>query len=78
VLPKDGRSLTSEEMAAHWAGWAGKFPIVSIEDGMAEDDWRGWACCPEDRRRGVAVGDDLFVTNTSTERGISSGPRTAC
>ncbi|MEK7692800.1 MAG: phosphopyruvate hydratase [Chloroflexota bacterium] len=72
VLPKDGRSLTSEEMAAHWAGWAEKFPIVSIEDGMAEDDWRGWALLSQrigDRVQ--LVGDDLFVTNTKRiERGI--------
>ncbi len=72
VLPKDGRLLTSEEMAAHWAGWAEKFPIVSIEDGMAEDDWRGWALLSQrigDRVQ--LVGDDLFVTNTTRiERGI--------
>jgi enolase len=72
VLPKDGRSLTSEEMAAHWAGWAEKFPIVSIEDGMAEDDWRGWALLSQrigDRVQ--LVGDDIFVTNTKRiERGI--------
>ena len=72
VLPKDGRSLTSEEMAAHWAGWSEKFPIVSIEDGMAEDDWRGWALLSQrigDRVQ--LVGDDLFVTNTERiERGI--------
>jgi enolase len=72
VLPKDGRSLTSEQMAAHWAGWAEKFPIVSIEDGMAEDDWRGWALLSQrigDRVQ--LVGDDIFVTNTKRiERGI--------
>ena len=72
VLPKDGRSLTSEEMAAHWAGWAEKFPIVSIEDGMAEDDWRGWALLSQKIGDKVQlVGDDLFVTNTKRiERGI--------
>ncbi len=72
VLPKDGRSLTSEEMAAHWAGWSKKFPIVSIEDGMAEDDWRGWALLSQKIGDKVQlVGDDLFVTNTKRiERGI--------
>ena len=72
VLPKDGRSLTSEEMAAHWAGWSEKFPIVSIEDGMAEDDWRGWALLSQKIGDKVQlVGDDLFVTNTKRiERGI--------
>jgi len=72
VLPKDGRSLTSEEMAAHWAGWSEKFPIVSIEDGMAEDDWRGWALLSQKiGDRVQLVGDDLFVTNTERiERGI--------
>jgi enolase len=72
LLPKDGRSLTREEMVAHWAGWAEKYPIVSIEDGMAEDDWRGWALLSQrigDRVQ--LVGDDLFVTNTKRiERGI--------
>lgn len=72
VLPKDGRALTSEEMADHWASWAEKYPIVSIEDGMAEDDWRGWALLSQrigDRVQ--LVGDDLFVTNTRRiERGV--------
>ncbi len=72
VLPIEGRSLTSEEMAAHWAGWAQKFPIVSIEDGMAEDDWRGWALLSQKVGDLIQlVGDDLFVTNTKRiERGI--------
>jgi enolase len=72
VLPKEGASLTSEEMAAHWARWCDTYPIVSIEDGMAEDDWRGWAMLSQrigDRVQ--LVGDDLFVTNTKRiERGI--------
>ncbi len=65
VLPIEKKSLTSEELAAHWASWAEKYPIVSIEDGMAEDDWRGWAQLSQrigDRTQ--LVGDDLFVTNT--------------
>ncbi len=72
VLPKEGKSLTSEQMAEHWARWCEKYPIVSIEDGMAEDDWRGWAMLSQrigDRVQ--LVGDDLFVTNTKRiERGI--------
>jgi len=72
VLEREGRSLTSEEMADHWASWCEKYPIVSIEDGMAEDDWRGWALLTQrigDRVQ--LVGDDLFVTNTKRiERGI--------
>jgi enolase 1/2/3 len=72
VLPKEGVTLTSEELADHWARWCEKYPIVSIEDGMAEDDWRGWAMLS--RRIGdrvQLVGDDLFVTNTKRiERGI--------
>jgi enolase len=72
VLPKEGKALTSEEMAQLWASWCEQFPIVSIEDGMAEDDWRGWAMLSQrigDRVQ--LVGDDLFVTNTKRlERGI--------
>jgi enolase len=72
VLPIEKRALTSEEMADHWASWVEKYPIVSLEDGMAEDDWRGWALLSQrigDRVQ--IVGDDLFVTNTKRiERGI--------
>jgi enolase len=72
VLPIEGKSLSSDEMAAHWAGWAEKYPIVSIEDGMAEDDWRGWAMLTQQiGERVQLVGDDLFVTNTKRiARGI--------
>jgi enolase len=73
VLPKEGKTLTSEEMAEHWRSWIEKYPIVSIEDGMAENDWRGWAYLSQrigDRVQ--LVGDDLFVTNTKRiERGIT-------
>ena len=72
VLPIEGKSLASDELAAHWATWTSKYPIVSIEDGMAEDDWRGWAVLSQrigDRVQ--LVGDDLFVTNTKRiARGI--------
>ena len=71
----DGRELSSEEMASYWADWAGKYPIISIEDGMAEDDWDGWKALT-DKIGGTVqlVGDDLFVTNTKRlKRGIDSG-----
>jgi enolase len=72
VLPRDGRALTSEEMVDHWQAWSETYPIVSIEDGMAEDDWRGWALLTKRIGDKVQlVGDDLFVTNTKRiERGI--------
>ncbi len=75
VLPKEGRKLTSREMTDFLAGWAAEFPIVSIEDGMAEDDWDGWMML-SDRlgRRVQLVGDDLFVTNTARiQQGIQRG-----
>ncbi len=75
VLESTGDSLTSDEMVAMWKGWCKKYPIVSIEDGMSEDDWDGW------RKLTVAlgdkvqlVGDDLFVTNTDRlSQGIEKG-----
>jgi enolase len=71
-LAKEGRDLTSEQMAALWQEWSERYPIVSIEDGMAEDDWEGWAALT--RRVGERVqlvGDDLYVTNTERlARGI--------
>jgi enolase len=65
TLESTGDSLSSAEVAAMWADWAKRYPIVSIEDGMAEDDWAGWKSLTEaigDRVQ--LVGDDLFVTNT--------------
>ncbi|MSQ61206.1 MAG: phosphopyruvate hydratase [Dehalococcoidia bacterium] len=72
VLAREGRRLSSEEMAAHWQDWAERYPIVSIEDGMAEDDWSGWrALCSALGGAVQLVGDDLYVTNTRRiERGI--------
>ena len=68
----DGKKMTSEELVAYWASWVKKYPIISIEDGMAEDDWKGWKMLTEavgDKCQ--LVGDDLFVTNvTRLERGI--------
>ncbi len=59
------KKVSSEEMARHWTKWANKYPIISIEDGLAEDDWDGWTKLNKkigDRIQ--SVGDDLFVTNT--------------
>jgi enolase len=59
-----GKKLTSEEMVNYWANWCKKYPIVSIEDGMAEDDWKGWELLTKKIGDKVQlVGDDLFVTN---------------
>ena len=63
------KSLTSEEMIEHWAGWCEKYPIRSLEDGLAEDDWDGW--CKLQQRLGgeiQLVGDDIFVTNSERLR----------
>ncbi|MER3419457.1 MAG: phosphopyruvate hydratase, partial [Chloroflexota bacterium] len=72
VLAKEGRTLSSAELAALWQEWCDYYPIRSIEDGMAEDDWPGWVELT--RRLGQRVqlvGDDLFVTNTERlARGI--------
>ena len=74
-LTHEGRTLSSEEMAGYWADLAGRYPILSIEDGMDEEDWDGWKALTErigDRIQ--LVGDDLFVTNTERlKRGIDSG-----
>lgn len=70
-----GKSLSSEEMVAYWAEWAKKYPIVSIEDGLAEDDWNGWAKLTQELGRKIQlVGDDLFVTNVNRlQDGIDKG-----
>jgi enolase len=67
-----GDKLTSEQMAAYWADWVSKYPIISIEDGMAEDDWAGWKQHTESLGSKIQlVGDDLFVTNVERlQRGI--------
>jgi len=71
-LAKEGRKLSSEEMVKFYQDWVEKFPIISIEDGLAEDDWEGWADLTEAIGGKVQlVGDDLFVTNTKfLQRGI--------
>jgi len=68
----NGKKLKSEEMVDYWANWCKKYPIVSIEDGMAEDDWKGWKLLTEKVGSKVQlVGDDLFVTNVNRlQKGI--------
>jgi enolase len=75
VLEHEGRSLSASELADYWADLVARYPIVSIEDGMDEEDWEGWKTLTE--RLGATtqlVGDDLFVTNTERlRRGIEAG-----
>jgi enolase len=74
ALSKEGRVLSSEQMVDHWASWVEKYPIRSIEDGLAEDDWEGWSALVA--RIGdhcQIVGDDLLVTNPERiRRGIQA------
>jgi len=71
----DKRELSSEEMAAYWEDWCNKYPIISIEDGMAENDWNGWTNLTKAVGENVQlVGDDLFVTNVKfLKKGIDLG-----
>jgi enolase len=71
----DKKARTSAEMVKFYADWISRYPIVSIEDGLAEDDWAGWATLTRDLGAQVQlVGDDIFVTNTKRlERGIREG-----
>lgn len=71
----DGRKMSSDELVEYWVKWCKKYPIVSLEDGMAEDDWKGWKKLTEALGNKVQlVGDDIFVTNvTRLERGITEG-----
>src|SRR4030088_2221140 len=81
VFKKSDKSAhSSAEMAAYWTAWTEKYPIVSIEDGMAEDDWAGWKLLTQNvgskssKKKIQLVGDDLFVTNTQRlSRGINEG-----
>ncbi|KAA6440526.1 phosphopyruvate hydratase [Dyadobacter flavalbus] len=70
----DGRKLSSDEMADYWTQWVSKYPIISIEDGMDEDDWAGWKTLTDSiGKKCQLVGDDLFVTNvTRLQQGIES------
>ena len=71
----DKRKLSSDEMVAYWKSWSSQYPIVSIEDGMAENDWTGWKTLTDEiGDRVQLVGDDLFVTNTEfLRKGIERG-----
>jgi enolase len=81
VFKKSDKSAhSSDEMAVYWTSWTEKYPIVSIEDGMAEDDWSGWKRLTQSvgakssKKKIQLVGDDLFVTNTARlSRGINEG-----
>jgi enolase len=81
VFKKSDKSVhSSAEMAAYWTSWVEKYPIVSLEDGMAEDDWSGWKTLTQNvgsktsKKKIQLVGDDLFVTNTERlSRGINEG-----
>ena len=75
VLEHEGKTFTSEEMVDFLEKWVDEYPIISIEDGLAEEDWNGWKILTERLGKKVQlVGDDLFVTNTKRlEKGISLG-----
>jgi enolase len=70
-----GKQMTTDELVSYWTDWTKKYPIISIEDGLAEDDWAGWAALNKAIGHTTQlVGDDLFVTNVSrVERGIKEG-----
>jgi len=75
LFESTGESRTSSEMVDYWADWCAKYPIISIEDGLAEDDWNGWKMATDKLGSKVQlVGDDLFVTNTKRlQQGIDQG-----
>ena len=79
VLASEDRRLSSDEMVSFWEDWVSRYPIVSIEDGMAENDWDGWkALTDRIGDRVQLVGDDLFVTNPEVlQRGIDTGTANA-
>jgi enolase len=75
VLQHEGRTLSADELTSYWAELTGRYPIISIEDGMDEEDWTGWATLTQRLGQNIQlVGDDLFVTNTQRlKRGIDAG-----
>lgn len=75
IFESTNKEMTSDELVSFWADWCNKYPIVSIEDGFAEDDWAGWKAMTDAVGGKVQlVGDDLFVTNTERlKRGIDEG-----
>jgi enolase len=75
LLQHEGRTLRADQLASYWVDLASRYPIVSLEDGMAEEDWAGWTTLTDRLgNRLQLVGDDLFVTNTARlKRGIDAG-----
>ncbi|MEW6034884.1 MAG: phosphopyruvate hydratase, partial [Chloroflexota bacterium] len=75
ILEKEGKALSSKEMVDYYAGWASSYPIISIEDGLAQDDWEGWRLLTARLGKKVQlVGDDLYVTSVKRlSRGIELG-----
>jgi enolase len=75
VIEHEDRSLTPDEMATYWSELVNRYPIISLEDGMAEEDWDGWSTLTDEiGNRIQLVGDDIFVTNTERlKRGIDAG-----
>jgi enolase len=75
----DGKKMTSEQLVKYWESWVKQYPIISIEDGMAEDDWKGWKMLTDTvGSKCQLVGDDLFVTNVKRlERGIAESTANA-
>lgn len=75
----DGKKMTSEQLVKYWENWVRQYPIISIEDGMAEDDWKGWKLLTDTiGKKCQLVGDDLFVTNVNRlEKGIKENTANA-
>jgi len=78
-LPLDGKKFSSEELSSLYKEWVSKYPIISIEDGLAEDEWEGWSALTKSLGKKILIiGDDLFVTNSERlRRGIASGAANA-
>ncbi|MDD3685701.1 MAG: phosphopyruvate hydratase [Bacteroidales bacterium] len=75
IFESNGKEMTSEEMVQYWVDWTNKYPVISIEDGLAQDDWAGWKLMTEKLGNKIQiVGDDLFVTNpVRLAKGIKDG-----
>lgn len=75
IFESNGKQMTSEEMVQYWVDWSNKYPIISIEDGLAQDDWAGWKLMTDKIGKKIQiVGDDLFVTNpVRLAKGIKEG-----
>ena len=75
MLEHEGRTLSAQELSAYFADLVERYPIISLEDGMAEEDWDGWAHMTQELGSHLQlVGDDVFVTNTERlQRGINTG-----